>query len=147
MLSLGPPSLSVLVARLGEMEEYEDFTALVREFLPEREEDILQNSTPASRMAAFASYFENRYFPIDDMIKIGELESYYELTRAIPTIVRGFSLGNATKESRHICGVATFLLWFQDHLIIHSCLPVSIISHYTPYPYFLPELGSPTEIL
>ena len=91
MLSLGPPSLSVLVARLGELEEYEDFISLVREFLPEREGDIFQNSTPASQMAAFASYFEDRYFPIDDMIKIGELESYYELTRAIPTIVRGFS--------------------------------------------------------
>ena len=89
--SLGPPSLSVLIARLGEMEEYEDFITLVREFLPEREEEILHQLTPASQIAAFASYFEDRYFPLDDNLKIGEAESYYELTRGIPVIARGLS--------------------------------------------------------
>lgn len=91
MLSLGPSSLSVLIAHLGEVEEYEDFINLVREFLPEREEEILHQLTPASQIAAFASYFEDRYFPIDDNLKLGEAESYYELTRGIPLIARGFS--------------------------------------------------------
>lgn len=91
MRTLGPPSLSVLIARLGEMEEYEDFIALVREFLPEREEGIVYELTPASQIAAFASYFEDRYFPIDDNFKLGEVESYYELTRCIPVIARGLS--------------------------------------------------------
>jgi len=91
MLSLGPPSLSVLIARLGEMEEYEDFIDLVREFLPEREDEILHELTPADQMAAFASYFEDRYFPIDDNFKLGEVEGYGELTWRIPVIVRGLS--------------------------------------------------------
>ena len=91
MLSLGLPSLSILIARLGEMEEYEDFVILVREFLPEREGEILHELTPASQVARFASYFEDRYFPIDDNLKLGEVESYYELTRGIPVIVRGIS--------------------------------------------------------
>jgi len=91
MRSLGPPSLSVLIARLGEMEEYEDFIDLVREFLPEREEEILNQPTPAIQMAAFASYFEDRYFPIDDTFKLGDAESYYDLVRGIPVILTGLS--------------------------------------------------------
>jgi len=91
MRSLGPPSLAVLVARLGEMEEYGDFIDLVREFLPEREEEILHELTPAWQMAAFASYFEDRYFPLEDCFKQGDMESYYDLVRGIPVIVRGLS--------------------------------------------------------
>ncbi len=91
MRALGPSSLSVLVARLGEFEEYGDFINLVREFLPEREEEILHELTPAWQMAAFASYFEDRYFPLEDSFKTGDMESYYDLVRGIPVIVRGLS--------------------------------------------------------
>ncbi len=91
MQSLGPPSLGVLIARLGEIEEYEDFIALVREYLPEREADVLNQSTPAGQMAAFASHFEDLYFPLDDYMKLGDAECYSDLTRAIPTICRGLS--------------------------------------------------------
>ena len=91
MRSLGPPSLSILIARLSEMEEYEDFVNLVREFLPEREEDILHELNPCAQMAAFASYFEDRYFPLEDNFKLGEGESYNDITRCIPVIIRGLS--------------------------------------------------------
>ena len=89
--SLGPRSLSILIARFGQIEDYDEFIILVREFLPEREEEILHELTPASQVAAFASYFEDRYFPIDENLKLGEAESYYELTRGIPVIARGLS--------------------------------------------------------
>ncbi len=52
--SLGPPSLSVLIAQLGEAQEYEEFRRLVREFLPEREGEILGRASPAAQVAAFA---------------------------------------------------------------------------------------------
>lgn len=94
MLSLGPPSISILIARLGEIEEYQDFINLVREFLPEREAEILRNITPTTQIAAFASYFEDRYFPLDENFRYAEsgmVESYYELTRGIPIICRGVS--------------------------------------------------------
>ena len=91
MRSFGPPSLSILISHLSEMEDYGDFVKLVKEFLPEREEDILHQLTPATQMAAFADYFEDRYFPLDDNIKLGEIESYFELTRGIPVIIRGIS--------------------------------------------------------
>jgi len=89
--SLGPPSLSVLIARLGEEEEYADFILLVREFLPEREVEILSQSTPSAQMAAFANYFESCYFPLNEFIRSGDAESYIELTHAIPVIVMGMS--------------------------------------------------------
>lgn len=89
--SLGVPSLSVLIARLEGAEEYEDFVALVREFLPERERDILSETTPQAQVAAFASYFEDRYFPLDDSFKWGDIEGYGQLTGYIPVIPLGLS--------------------------------------------------------
>jgi hypothetical protein len=89
--SLGIPWLSVLISRLEEAGEYEDFVALVREFLPEREREILCESTPHMQIATFASYFEDSYFPLDDRFKMGDFESYGDLTRFIPVIPLGLS--------------------------------------------------------
>lgn len=89
--SLGVPLLSVLIARLEEAEDYEKFVALVKEFLPERERDILGETTPDRQVAAFATYFEDRYFPLDDRFKLGDVESYGDLTRSIPVIPQGLS--------------------------------------------------------
>ncbi|MBI4286317.1 MAG: hypothetical protein HY670_10555 [Chloroflexi bacterium] len=91
LLSLGPPSLSTLIARVAEAEEYEDFVSLVREFLPEREPDILREATPARQIAAFASHFRDRYFPLQDYLEMGDAESYGDLTRDIPVIPLGLS--------------------------------------------------------
>jgi hypothetical protein len=73
------------------MEEYERFISLVKEFLPEREQDILRQVTPSSQVAAFASYFEDRYFPLDDRFKLGDVEGYSELIYGIPVVVYGLT--------------------------------------------------------
>lgn len=86
-----PPSLSTLVARLGEVEEYREFVAIVQDLLPEREDEILHELTPQAQIAAFASHFEDRFFPLDDCFKLGDIESYGDLTRGIPVIVQGLS--------------------------------------------------------
>jgi hypothetical protein len=85
------PSLRILVARLGQVEEYGDFVALVREYLPEREFDILGQSMPAAQLAAFANYFEERYFPLHDVFKEGDVDEYEQLTHSIPVVVMGIS--------------------------------------------------------
>ena len=113
MRSLNPPSLSILIAQIGEIEDYHDFVKLVKEFLPEREKDILHELTPAAQMAAFASYFEDRYFPLEDNFKLGEGESYYDITRFIPVIVRGLSYDDydeITSDWRHGYQLMTYLL-------------------------------------
>lgn len=88
--SLGPPSLTVLAARIESAEDYKSFVALVREYLPEREQGILRKPDPVGQIAAFISYFSDRYFPLEngygDMV-----EGYGEFVARIPLQVMGLS--------------------------------------------------------
>ena len=86
-----PPSISLILSLFQNVETYNDFVKLVRDFLPEREQEILQKTSPSAQMAAFASYFEDRYLPLHPAFKDGEVEDdYSELLRDIPVMVRGF---------------------------------------------------------
>ena len=91
LFSRGVPSLRSLVAQIAEAEEYAEFIKLVKRFLPERERDILQKNTPGAQIASFASYFEDRYFPLHDYFKCGESEEYGELVSQIPVTCLGIS--------------------------------------------------------
>ena len=87
-----PPSISLILSLFQNVETYNDFVKLVRDFLPEREQEILQKTSPSAQMAAFASYFEDSYLPLHPAFKDGEVEDdYYELLRDIPVMVMGFS--------------------------------------------------------
>jgi hypothetical protein len=99
LLSAGPPSLSVLIARFQDSESYGDFISLIREFLPEWEREILHEPAPARQMAVFASHFEDRHFPLDSNIMDGWETEYSDLTRHIPVIPRGFSYDDFSELS------------------------------------------------
>jgi hypothetical protein len=87
-----PPSISILLGVFRNVETYNDFVKLVREYLPEREKEILEKPTPHEQMACFASHFEDRYLPLHPSFKDGYCEDdYYELLREIPITVMGFS--------------------------------------------------------
>lgn len=86
--SLGPPSLSTLIARLGDVEDYEQFVLMVREYLPESEQDIMRLLEPSAQMALFVERFSNRYFPLAEYVWEDE-EDYSFLTRGIPVLVYG----------------------------------------------------------
>ena len=87
-----PPSISLILTLFQNVETYNDFVKLVRDFLPEREKEILEKPSPSAQMAAFASYFEGRYLPLHPVFKDGEVEDdYTELLRDIPVMVMGFS--------------------------------------------------------
>jgi hypothetical protein len=87
-----PPSISLILSLFQNVETYNDFVKLVRDFLPEREKEILGKTSPSAQMAAFASHFEDRYLPLHPAFKEGEIEDdYYELLRDIPIMVMGFS--------------------------------------------------------
>ena len=88
--SLGPPSISVLIARVGEAQEYEDFAALVRGFLSECEREILGHSTPVGQMAAFMSRFQDRYFTLGEWV-LDMAEGYSDFTHQIPVQIMGIS--------------------------------------------------------
>jgi len=91
LLNARPPSISMLLSAFQNVETYNDFVKLVREYLPEREREILKKPTPHEQMACFASHFEDRYLPLQPIFKDEECEdNYYELLRDIPVIVMGF---------------------------------------------------------
>jgi hypothetical protein len=84
------PSLSTLIRMLQDNQDYADFVHLVREFLPERETEILGQPGPDQQIASFAGYFEDRYFPLPHFLRYGEAEEYADLTQSIPLIALGF---------------------------------------------------------
>ena len=110
-LKAGPPSLSALRAQLGSYEDYADFLRLIKEFVPEHEAEILRQSDPGLQMMAFASRFEDRYFPLYPMIGDGGLEDYADLTSRIPVNVMGLSYDELQLEEFRLgLQLMTFLL-------------------------------------
>jgi hypothetical protein len=91
LLAWRVPSLTSLVAQISDAESYAQFVDMVKTYLPEREQEILHETTPAAQIARFASYFEDRYFPLEQPIKWGDIESYSDITYRIPVVVMGFS--------------------------------------------------------
>jgi len=147
--SLGLPSLTDLIASLEEVNEYRDFVNLVREFLPEREDDILRLGSPPDQMAAFASYFEDRYFPLVPYIREGLAEEYAEITHYIPLIVRGLSYDGyheITSDWRSGYQLMTYLIQnpYGDDISVsltEACreyVPVSLLQR-VPEGGFSPE--------
>ena len=88
--ALCPPSIKTLIGMIEENQYYADFVNLVKEYLPEREKEILKETGPATQIAAFASHFEDRYFPLGGYLKMGEAENYSDLVGSIPLIPLGF---------------------------------------------------------
>jgi len=91
LLSQSVPSLSSLIAQVSDSESFAGFVDLVKTYLPEREQEILHQPTPQSQVASFASYFEDRYFPLEDYFKSKDVESYEEITIRIPVVVLGLN--------------------------------------------------------
>jgi hypothetical protein len=89
LLQTGPPLLSALVALIRDYEDYADFVALIREYLPEHETEILRHTAPGGQIATFASRFQDRYFPLSCSLLDGMAEDYACLTRAIPVVPEG----------------------------------------------------------
>ncbi len=95
-----PPAIDVLISRFSGVEEYNDFVKLIRRYLPEREADILSNTSPVAQMASFASFFEDRYLPLHRVFREGFIENEYsEILRDIPVYTIGF--GWEDYESLH----------------------------------------------
>jgi len=91
LISRGLPSISTLLAQLDNAEDFAAFLNLIDEFLPERRQDILSETSPSAQIACFCGYFEDRYFPLDDYVRYGDAGEYEELTYRIPLTVQGIS--------------------------------------------------------
>jgi hypothetical protein len=93
-MSIGLPSLSALIAKLGSVEEYHEFIELIREYLPEYEAEILREPPQAGQVAKFCNRFQDRYFPLAYYYRHGYIDEeirYYDLLVSIPVVVSGLS--------------------------------------------------------
>ena len=89
ILRRGPSRLSALLDIMGGAEDYTVFVGLVREFLPDREDDILSAGDHEDVIQAFARDFGERYFPLEEIVLD---ESFAEVINFIPVSFRGFDL-------------------------------------------------------
>lgn len=92
---IGIPSLSALISKCSNVEEYQEFVMLIREYIPEHESEIMREPTVGGQVASFASHFETRYFPlayyITDGVAFDNDIGYYDLLRQIPVEVHGWT--------------------------------------------------------
>ncbi|MDD5060743.1 MAG: hypothetical protein PHN44_00485 [Candidatus Marinimicrobia bacterium] len=87
-----PPALDLLLEMLRPVAGYKEFASLVKEFLPDMEEEIMAESGHTDRMHEFCTSFSDRYFPlIDDYFLQDDVNNYYVLTNNIPVYFQPFS--------------------------------------------------------
>ncbi len=85
----GPPSLGYFIELLEQSETFKDFLDLVREYLPEREFEIMAEDLNL-RACKFSHYFSERYFPLRDD-SFSEDFTAGDLLSGIPVQLMGFS--------------------------------------------------------
>ena len=145
----GPPRLSALIEQFGDAELYQGFVDLVRDYLPDLEQDILQAGGPAEMVAAFASPFGQRYFPLHPSIEAGLAEGFYDLLSHIPVEVHGWEDDDyhAIPEMKAGLVLASLLVDFEGALGLGGegiritameaaakLVPLELVQRTTAYP-------------
>ena len=104
---MDPTSGDAWVADCG---GYLEFLRIVREFVPEFEQEILGVAKQGGQMAKFASRFEDKYFPLWPMMADGEMETYEELVYQTPVNVMGLSSDEMGEPEQFRNGIQMMLL-------------------------------------
>jgi len=86
-LQIGPPLLAELLKCFTNIEDIEKFVAIIREFLPEHETDILAEPR-FGRLYKFCYLFGKRYFPLPIFMQESELGAFVE---SLPVELMGMS--------------------------------------------------------
>jgi len=89
LLITGPPSINHLINLLENSESITEFLELVRDYVPEYENEIM-GADLDDRIIVFQHYFEQRYFPLSDNLELREYE-IGDFVREIPVDLMGFS--------------------------------------------------------
>lgn len=123
-LTLGPPSVKVLLDIMDRSESVRMFLDLVREYLPEHEAEMMLLDTE-ERLALFTRLFDDRYFPLADF-GIDDDDPYAYLVHVIPV-----QLGGMGYEDWH-----DFEAFREGHTLLLSLVE---------YPYIMMEEKSKIE--
>ncbi|MEK7848623.1 MAG: hypothetical protein AAB270_06840 [Chloroflexota bacterium] len=111
-----PPRLSLLVEWLEGARAFEDFKRLVREFLPDQEQEILGAGGPYDMVAAFVPTFGERYFPLADGVS-GDW-TFSDLLQFIPIEVYGLEFDDYHELPHYRLGfiLASLLVDFETEM-------------------------------
>ena len=82
-----PPSIRDLRQLLLSSENYAGFMRIVTQFTPEIGADVRRIAGAASKIALFATTFEQRYFPLHPAFSEGEFDDYNDICAQIPVVV------------------------------------------------------------
>lgn len=86
-LKIGPPLLSELIAGLVDIDSLQQFLELIREYLPEHEEEIMSGARP-DRVYRFCQIWAQKYFPLPGWAKDINM---IDFSRAMPVELKGMS--------------------------------------------------------
>lgn len=86
-LQIGPPALSELIAGLVDIDTLEGFLKLIREFLPEYEDEIMA-AARSERVYRFCHIWAQKYFPLPIWAKDMNMTDF---RRAMPVELKGMS--------------------------------------------------------
>jgi hypothetical protein len=87
-----PIALDLLVELFRPPKGYSEFMDLIREYLPDMEDEILTQPGIEDRMTTFGQAFSSRYFPIlVDWLGADEEEDYFKVTRIVPVEFQDFT--------------------------------------------------------
>ena len=90
-LITGPPSLSKLIDLLENSDSIAYFLEMVREYLPAHEAEIMSGTDDLSRIRSFVRYFDEQYFPLQDVEGYYEDYEFSDFLSHIPVDLMGFS--------------------------------------------------------
>ena len=90
-LIVGPPSLSRVIDIIEGSDSIAYFLELIREYLPNREADIMARMDDAGRIQRFTEHFNQRYFPLSEEFNHFDDYTIADFTRQIPVELMGFS--------------------------------------------------------
>jgi hypothetical protein len=101
-----------------DVETYQDFLRLVDEFLLDERQDIIEVGNPQDMVAAFARRFDERYFPLADHLRSGDIESLSDLMHFIPIDVHGYDYDDyhALCDEPPDMLLSSLLVDFEDEL-------------------------------
>ncbi|MDO8690681.1 MAG: hypothetical protein Q7R39_11845 [Dehalococcoidia bacterium] len=111
LLAVAPPVLTVLAGKLS-VDDLHYFIKLIREYLPDREREILAEMGPGAQMAAFADHFGDSYFPLHDYLRMGDAEEYTELLNFIPVVLQSVDYDDYDEmpDQRHGLQLMSFIV-------------------------------------
>lgn len=124
-LITGPPSVAALLDLLGNADYVSEFLNLIREFIPDRERDIMSQITTSERIERFCHFFGNQYFPLEDVYGYAFDDfSLGDFLHHIPVQLMGFSYDDYSQFSDYRDSFVLLLSLVESPFVDNERIPI-----------------------